>query len=185
MTNKCKTCGYDEGPRCFAEAMKYDVEHWCKCEKSVKDFSKAIDKSGLRGYKFEKKQGCAKLERWEDDEFIITINNKPIGGTVTKGQGESLLVWLNQSGLRDILCPECDHSPTNLPSRQGNLGKEQVPSDTETGDGRSSPLIGMANNPEPGSLKDICECEHIEDRHAKFIGECFGCVCKKFKAREK
>ena len=36
-----------------------------------------------------------KAERWEDDEMIITKHGKPIGGTVTKENGQVIVAWLN------------------------------------------------------------------------------------------
>ena len=43
------------------------------------------------------------LDRWEGDEFIIVINGKPIGSTLTKGQGEIILRWLENRNLEDFV----------------------------------------------------------------------------------
>ncbi len=37
------------------------------------------------------------LERWEADEFIVCVDDKPMGGTVTKSSGECIVNWLNVS----------------------------------------------------------------------------------------
>jgi len=42
-------------------------------------------------------------EAWEDNEYIICLNNHPIGMTVTKKNGEVIKEWLeNRSGLSSI-----------------------------------------------------------------------------------
>lgn len=38
-----------------------------------------------------------KLERWDDDEFIIVVNGMPTGPTVTKQSGATILSWLENS----------------------------------------------------------------------------------------
>lgn len=45
------------------------------------------------------------LQKWEDDEYVICINGKPAGQTVSKGCGYSILGWLNSlpRTLIDIL----------------------------------------------------------------------------------
>ncbi len=43
-----------------------------------------------------------KLERWEGDEFIITINDKPVGSTVNARTGEVILNWLKHA-MKEIL----------------------------------------------------------------------------------
>ena len=42
-----------------------------------------------------------RLSRWEEDEYIVEINGNPIGGTVTKANGEMIISWLKNS-YRDI-----------------------------------------------------------------------------------
>ena len=42
-------------------------------------------------------------EAWEGNEYIICINNKPTGMTVTKNNGEVIKEWLqNRAGLSSI-----------------------------------------------------------------------------------
>lgn len=36
---------------------------------------------------------------WEDNEYIIEKDGKPIGSTITKTNAESILLWLETSGL--------------------------------------------------------------------------------------
>jgi len=35
-----------------------------------------------------------KLEAWEDNEYIITVNDIAVGSSVSKAVGESVLLWL-------------------------------------------------------------------------------------------
>jgi hypothetical protein len=42
-------------------------------------------------------------EHWEDTDYIICINNHPIGMTVTKRNGEIIKEWLNnRAGFSEI-----------------------------------------------------------------------------------
>ena len=36
---------------------------------------------------------------WEGNEYIIEMDGKPIGETLTKRRAESILLWLEISGL--------------------------------------------------------------------------------------
>ena len=42
------------------------------------------------------------LEVWEDDEFIITINGKPIGATINERNGRSVIEWLKYVNLKEL-----------------------------------------------------------------------------------
>ena len=45
-----------------------------------------------------------KVEHWEThDEFIITLNDKPIGGTVREKTGLMIKQWLDEGGLSEIV----------------------------------------------------------------------------------
>ena len=37
--------------------------------------------------------------RWEADEFIIEVDGKPVGETLTDRRADSILEWLETSGL--------------------------------------------------------------------------------------
>ncbi len=41
------------------------------------------------------------LEAWEDSDYVICINSKPVGGAVSKSRGESIREWLN-TAIREI-----------------------------------------------------------------------------------
>ncbi len=43
-----------------------------------------------------------RLEHWEDSDYIITINDKLFGSTVTKNNGEMIKEWL-EIGLKEYL----------------------------------------------------------------------------------
>lgn len=38
-----------------------------------------------------------RVEKWEDDEYIITLNGKPVGQTVTFHEGQDIVEWLKTS----------------------------------------------------------------------------------------
>lgn len=48
-----------------------------------------------------------KLEHWEDDEFIINIDDEPMGRTVTFGAGKIIEDWLLSNS--DKLCLKSAH----------------------------------------------------------------------------
>ena len=39
------------------------------------------------------------LERWEGNEFVICIEDKPQGETLSEGLGKSILSWLKSTKL--------------------------------------------------------------------------------------
>ncbi len=43
-----------------------------------------------------------KLEKWEADEFIITIKGKPVGPTVNAKEGNSIIEWLIRTSVEDL-----------------------------------------------------------------------------------
>ena len=43
---------------------------------------------------YEDNQKRLKLERWEADEYIVTLDGGPIGGTLSKRDGEVIMRWL-------------------------------------------------------------------------------------------
>ena len=43
-----------------------------------------------------------KLERWEADEFIITINGNPVGPTVNANVGNNIIEWLKRVNIEDL-----------------------------------------------------------------------------------
>ncbi|KKM26152.1 hypothetical protein LCGC14_1587610 [marine sediment metagenome] len=47
-----------------------------------------------------------KLERWEADEFIITINGKLVGATVNESCGKVVIEWLKYVNYKELIKTE-------------------------------------------------------------------------------
>ncbi len=78
--------------------MKVGRGTWIKQYQVVPSFAWVLGSRFLSVIKFGGQMKNIKLERWEDDEFIITINDKPVGATVNERNGLVVLEWLKYVG---------------------------------------------------------------------------------------
>lgn len=44
-----------------------------------------------------------KYETWDDDEFVIVVNGKPVGYTVKERDAKIISNWLYSASLNDII----------------------------------------------------------------------------------
>ncbi len=185
IDNICQKCNKSK-IRCFADAMKYDPEDFCRC----KEESKVVPKEGQKIDKVYLNSGQQQLAK-DIRKTIIARQNKSDIGTLgriysycgkqidnqhntpnTNGKGEIKSGKVNRglNSEQNVLCKNCGLRRGNHFGRSYNPCKNFVPQEQE----------------ETRKGIDLCKCGH--ERRIHCSTHCHGnkcvCDCKEFQIQD-